>query len=233
MIDAGFSGSMDEARRKQPVAIKSEARNPKKKSIEHPYLVDLGRGLVGALKAGVEVPGGELGGDGSDLEDELVPVGADPGDGPPAEEGPDADAVEARDAAVVEAAREAVAEGGEVAPRGQHDAAAGAEVDGEVPGAGVERVGPHVGREQAPREPPEAELVVRGGVGGRGQVGGGGGGGVLRAGQREQQRRREQEGEEAARHRWFSCTGQRPEGNGGETRRVGAAEQSGMGEPGR
>lgn len=174
-------------------------------SMEHAtgYLVDLGRGLGGAVEAGVEVPGGELGGDGADLEDELVPVGADPRDGPPAEEGPDADAVEARDAAVVEAAREAVAEGGEVAPRGQHDAAAGAEVDGEVPGAGVERVGPHVGREQAAREAPEAELVVRGG------------GGVLRAGEREQQRRREEGGEEAARHRGFSCEGVKPWRPGG------------------
>jgi hypothetical protein len=46
------------------------------------------------------------------------------------EEGPDLDVVEARDVAVVEAAREAVAEGGEVAPRGQHDATARVEVDG-------------------------------------------------------------------------------------------------------
>lgn len=170
---------------------------PQTQSTEHPsYLVDLGCGLGGAFEAGVEVPRGELGGDGADLEDELVPVGADPRDGPPAEEGPDADAVEARDAAVVEAARESVLEGGEVAPRGEHDAAAGVEVDGEVPGGGVERVGPHVGREQAPREAPEAELVVRGG-GGRGHGDGGG----VRAGQREQQRRREEGGEEAARHR--------------------------------
>lgn len=185
------------------------------------YLLDLGRRLGGAVEAGVEVPRGELGGDGADLEDELVPIGADPRDGPPAEEGPDADAVEARDAAVVEAAREAVAEGGEVAPRGQHDPAAGAEVDGEVPGAGVKRVGPHVGREQAAREAPEAELVVRGGVGrGRGGV---------RAGEREQERRGEEGDEEAARHRGFSCAGQRPWRAGGrrgteEERRVRAAE---------
>jgi hypothetical protein len=56
--------------------------------------VSSGVGLAGALEAGVEVPRGEFGGDGADLEDELVSVGADPGDGPPAEEGPDADAAE-------------------------------------------------------------------------------------------------------------------------------------------
>jgi hypothetical protein len=75
------------------------------------------------------------------------------------------DLVEARDAAVVEGAREAVVEGGEVAPHGQHDAAAGAKVGGEVPGASVECVGTRVGQEQAARETPEAELVVRCGGG--------------------------------------------------------------------
>jgi hypothetical protein len=80
-------------------------------------------------------------------------------------EGPNVDAVEAQEAVVVKAAREAIAEGSEVAPVGQHDAAAGAEVDGEVPEANVEHVGTRVGLEQATREAPEAELVVRGGGG--------------------------------------------------------------------
>ena len=71
----------------------------------------------------------------------------------------------ARDVAVVEAAREVVAEGGEVAPRGQHDAAAGAEVDSEVPGADIEHVGTCVGQKQVQREALEAELVVHGGGG--------------------------------------------------------------------
>ena len=75
------------------------------------------------------------------------------------------DVVEARDVAVIEAAREAVAEGGKVAPHGQHDAPTGAEVDGEVLTAGVKCVGTRVGREQATREAPEAEVMVRGGGG--------------------------------------------------------------------
>jgi hypothetical protein len=66
-----------------------------------------------------------------------------------------------------------------VAPRGQHDAAAGDEVYGaKSPRAGVERVAADVGREQAPREAAEAELVIRGGGGGSGadvDVGAGGG----------------------------------------------------------
>jgi hypothetical protein len=127
--------------------------------------VSSGVGLAGALEAGVEVPRGELGGDGADLEDELVPVGADPGDGPPAEEGPDADAAEPRDAALVELPREAAVEGSEVVPCGENDAAAAVQVYREVPGPGVERVAPHVGREQPPREAPEADPVVRGGRG--------------------------------------------------------------------
>ena len=129
--------------------------------------------------------GGELGGDGAHLEDELVSIGADPGDGPPAEESPDADAAEAGDATVVEVAGEVVVEVGEVAPRRQHDAAAGVEVDGEVPRAGVERVPANVGREQAAREAAEAELVVGGGVG-PGGVG---------AGEREEEGRGEDGGD--------------------------------------
>lgn len=128
---------------------------------------------------------GELGGDGAHLEDELVPVGAYARDGPPAEESPDADAAEPRDAAVVEVAGEAVVEGGEVAPRGQHDAAAGGEVYGEVPRSGVEGVAADVGREQAPREAAEAELVV----------GGGGAGAGVGAGEREEEGRGEERGE--------------------------------------
>jgi hypothetical protein len=151
--------------------------------------VSSGSGLAGALEAGVEVPRGELGGDGADLEDELVPVGADPGDGPPAEEGPDTDAAEPGDAALAEPPREALVEGGEVVPRWQHDAAGSFEVHREVPGPGVERVAPHVGREEAPREAPEAELVVRGGGGRRGEV---------RAREREDEK--EQEGGEEAGH---------------------------------
>lgn len=50
---------------------------------------------------------------------------ADPRDGPPTEEGPHTDAAEAGHAAVVEVPCEAVVEGGEVAPGGQDDAAAG------------------------------------------------------------------------------------------------------------
>lgn len=150
--------------------------------------------------------GGELGGDGADLEDELVAVGADPGDGPPPEEGPDADAAEAGDAAVVEPAREAVAEGGEVAPRGEHDPAAGGEVHGEVPRPGVQRVPAHVRRQQAQREPAVPELVVRGDVAVAAGVG---------ADDREGRRREEEErgggGEErrglgsGCRHRWLAA----------------------------
>lgn len=147
-------------------------------------------GLGGAFEAGVEVARGELGGDGAHLEDELVSIGADPGDGPPAEEGPDADAAETGDATVVEVAGEVVVEVGEVAPRRQHDAAAGVEVYGEVPRAGIERVAANVGREQAAREATEAELVVRGGVGG--------GPGGVGAGEQEEEGRGEEGGEKEA-----------------------------------
>jgi hypothetical protein len=70
-----------------------------------------------------------------------------------------------------------------VAPRGQHDAAAGDEVYGEVPRAGVELVAADLGREQAPREATEAELVVRGGRGGSGACVG------VEAGEREEEGR--------------------------------------------
>jgi hypothetical protein len=99
-------------------------------SVKQYLVVVLRVGLGGAFEAAVEVVSGELGGDRSHLKDELVSIRADPGDRPPAEEGLDADAVEPGDAAIIEVSGESVIEVGEVAPRGQHDAAAGDKVYG-------------------------------------------------------------------------------------------------------